>query len=110
MMQSIIGARNATRYNTGVIRRIHHKGLRLLYQSGRTGKVPAQQVPRLRRILALLDVATSPDDFAGLPGLRPHPLKGQYAGFWAVSASGNWRVVFRFEEGEATDVDLVDDH
>ena len=110
MTPSIIGARSATRYNTGVIRRIRHKGLRLLYQSGSIGKVPAQQVSRLRRILALLDVATSPDDLAGLPGLRLHPLKGQYAGFWAVSVSGNWRVVFRFEEGEATDVDLVDSH
>lgn len=93
-----------------MIRRIRHKGLRQLYQEGHTGKVPAQLVPRLRRILALLDVAASPDDFGGLPGLRLHSLKGQYLGFWAVSVSGNWRLIFRFEADEPTDVDLVDYH
>lgn len=93
-----------------MIRRIRHKGLQQLYQKGHTGKVPAQLVPRLRRILALLDVATSPDDIDGLPGLHLHALKGQYRNFWAMSVSGNWRVIFRFEAGEPTDVNLVDYH
>jgi len=37
-------------------------------------------------------------------------LKGELAGFWPVSVSGNWRIVFRFEGVNARDVDLVDDH
>jgi proteic killer suppression protein len=45
-----------------------------------------------------------------LPGLRLHPLKGQMKGFHAVSVSGNWRVIFRFEDGHAVDVDYVDYH
>jgi proteic killer suppression protein len=45
-----------------------------------------------------------------LPGLQLHQLKGDLAGFYAVSVSGNWRVIFRFEEGQATDVDLIDYH
>lgn len=45
-----------------------------------------------------------------LPGFRLHPLKGELAGFWSVSVSGNWRVIFRFVDGHATDVDLVDYH
>ncbi len=44
------------------------------------------------------------------PGFRLHPLKGDRAGQWSVRVSGNWRVVFRFEDGEAVDVDLVDYH
>ena len=45
-----------------------------------------------------------------LPGWRLHPLKGRHKGLWAVDVSGNWRIVFRFEKGEAFDVDLVDYH
>lgn len=45
-----------------------------------------------------------------LPGYRLHPLKGSLAGFWAVSVSGNWRIIFRFEAGRASAVDLVDYH
>jgi len=44
------------------------------------------------------------------PGLRLHSMKGDYRGFWAVDVSGNWRIVFRFEESEPHDVDLVDYH
>lgn len=45
-----------------------------------------------------------------LPGLALHALTGNYAGFWAVSVSGNWRVIFRFEDNEATDLDYLDYH
>lgn len=45
-----------------------------------------------------------------LPGLRPHPMKGARQGFWAVDVSGNWRIVFRFQDEEPHDVDLVDYH
>lgn len=45
-----------------------------------------------------------------LPGSGLHPLKGPLKGFWAVSVSGNWRLVFRFEGENATDVDLIDYH
>ena len=45
-----------------------------------------------------------------LPGYRLHPLKGDLQGFWSVSVSGNWRIIFRFEEGDALDVDLIDYH
>ena len=45
-----------------------------------------------------------------LPGFQRHPLRGDLRGFWAVSVSGNWRIIFRFENGNAYDVDLVDYH
>jgi proteic killer suppression protein len=46
----------------------------------------------------------------GLPGFGLHRLKGKLKSFWAVSVSGNWRIVFRFEKGHAYDVDLIDYH
>ena len=67
-------------------------------------------MPRLKRILTALSGAERPGDVATRPGYRLHPLKGDMAGLWSISVSGNWRVVFRFEDGEAVDVDLVDYH
>ena len=45
-----------------------------------------------------------------LPGYRLHLLKGEWYGFHAVTVNGNWRVVFRFENGNAFDIDDVDYH
>jgi toxin HigB-1 len=45
-----------------------------------------------------------------LPGWRLHPLRGDLAGYWSITVSGNWRIIFRFAEGDATDVDLLDYH
>ena len=66
-------------------------------------------MPKLRRMLALLDKAKKPSDM-GLPGWRLHPMKGDRKGQWAVQVSGNWRLVFEFDNEEAVGVDLVDYH
>ena len=58
---------------------------------------------------AALDVASKPSDL-DLPGYRTHPLKGEREGYWSVSVSGNWRIVFRIWNGDVYDVDLVDYH
>lgn len=86
-----------------------HKGLRLLFEDGDRRKVPSAYVAKIERILARLDVASEPGHM-DLPGFRLHPLKGDRAGFWSVAVSGNWRIVFRFEGGNACDVDLLDYH
>ena len=92
-----------------MIRSFRHRGLKALY-GGRTEKrVSPQHVARLRDILAVLDRSREPDDM-NLPGFRLHKLKGEFEGRWAVSVSGNWRVTFRFEGGDADDVDYLDYH
>ncbi len=60
-------------------------------------------------VLADLDDASNPRDI-DLPGYRFHPLKGRMRGLWSISISGNWRITFRFEDGDVYDVDLVDYH
>lgn len=60
-------------------------------------------------MLARLDEASRPQDL-NLPGFRLHPLKGDLAGYWSITVSGNRRIIFRFEDDNATDVDLVDYH
>ena len=64
---------------------------------------------RVTLALADLDAASSPSDL-DLPEYRLHPLRGDRRGFWSISVSGNWRITFRFEEGDAYDVDLIDYH
>jgi toxin HigB-1 len=66
-------------------------------------------VEKLENILAVLDAAESIDD-VDLPGLRLHPLKGDHAGFWAVTVRANWRVIFRIADGDVFDVDYLDYH
>jgi proteic killer suppression protein len=67
------------------------------------------QVDKIKRILARLDESTEVRNMA-LPGFGLHPLKGKLKGFWAVSVSENWCIVFRFENGNAYDADLIDYH
>ena len=66
-------------------------------------------VPKIERILARLDVA-SDHEMMNLLGLKLHRLKGDLKGFWSVWVTGNWRIIFRFSEGFACDVDLIDYH
>ena len=56
-----------------------------------------------------LDRAARPEDM-DLPGFRLHPLKGDLAGFWSITIQAKWRIVFRFEGPDATDVELIDYH
>jgi len=71
--------------------------------------VRADQAERIALALADLDEANKPSDL-NLPGYRLHPLKGDRKGFWSISISANWRIIFRLEEGNVYDVDLVDYH
>ena len=88
---------------------IAHKGLAALYYDDRTKGVKQSLVKRLRQILALLATAVTVEDM-NLPGLKFHQLKGNLTGFYAVAVSGNWRVIFRFVDGQATEIDLIDYH
>ena len=86
-----------------------HKGLKVLFDRGDRRRVPPQHVGKIERILARLDEAAEIGNM-NLPGFRLRPLKGDLAGYWSVTVSGNWRIIFRFDGGNASDIDLVDYH
>ncbi len=86
-----------------------HRGLKRLYERADRSKVPAEYADKLENILFMLDSALVVDAL-DLPGFRLHPLKGDLKGFWSITVRANWRVIFRFSEGQALDVDLVDYH
>lgn len=87
-----------------------HKGLQALFEKNDSRRIRADLVQRIRHILSLLDAAQSPSSIDSRPGFRLHRLKGGRAGQWSMSVSANWRIVFRFIDGEAVDIDLVDYH
>ena len=92
-----------------MIRSIRHKGLKRLYEDDDPRGVIGEHAVKLRDVLARLDAARAVPDM-DLPGFKPHPLKGQSKGLWAVTVRANWRVTFRFVDHEAFDVDYVDYH
>jgi toxin HigB-1 len=92
-----------------MIESFKHKGLRQLFEDDTAKGVNAEHVRKLRQILGVLHAAETIDALR-LPTFGLHPLKGELKGFWAVTVRANWRVIFRFEDGKASDVDLVDYH
>jgi proteic killer suppression protein len=92
-----------------MIRSIRHRGLRRLYEDDDPRGLISQHAGKLRDILARLDAAAAVADM-DVPGFRLHPLKGELQGLWAVTVRANRRVVFRFAEGDAFDVDYIDYH
>lgn len=83
--------------------------MKRLFEDGERKGIRPEFLDKVENILFVLNRATTPDDM-DLPGFRLHPLKGDLRGFWAVTVRANWRIVFRFEDGAAADVDLVDYH
>jgi proteic killer suppression protein len=92
-----------------VIRSIRHKGLKRFYEDDDRRGIRADLMDTVQEILTLLDDAARPEDLA-LPGFRLHPFKGERKGYWAMTVRANWRIVFRLDDGDAFDVDLVDYH
>ena len=86
-----------------------HKGLRKFYETGSRAGIHAVHAKRLWLMLAALDTATVIDDM-DIPGFNLHPLKGSRKGIWSISVSGNWRVTFKFEDGNAHIVNYEDYH
>jgi proteic killer suppression protein len=92
-----------------MIQKFKHKGLKRLFETGLSSGVNSQHAIRIRKVLALLETADAIEDM-DLPGLGLHALRGDRKGTWAVTVSGNWRITFRLQNGEAFEVDYEDYH
>lgn len=92
-----------------MIKSFRHKGIERFFRTGSKAGIQAQHANRLRIMLTRLDVANSPEDMDA-PGWGLHLLKGDLAGHWTVSVSGNWRMTFAFDGLDAVLVDYQDYH
>ena len=92
-----------------MIRSFQHRGLKRLYERGDRSLIRPDLHDRVEVMLAQLDVASSPEAMR-LPHYRLYALKGKWKGYWSVTVTANWRVIFRFAGEDAYDVELIDYH
>ncbi len=92
-----------------MVRDFRHKGLERFFRVGSKAGILPQHAGRLRILLTALEYAQQPQDMDA-PGFRLHRLSGKYASYYAVSISGNWRLIFQFDGQDAVKVDYLDYH
>lgn len=97
-------------YICDMIESIAHKGLKRLWEKDDPSKLPSGQVDKIRRILDALDAAKTLEPLRAIPGYKLHLLSGDLKGFWSISVTGNYRIIFRFEDENAYEVDYTDYH
>ena len=92
--------------------RFRHKGLKALHDDDNVKVVPAAMANKLRKLLFALETADTLDQMGRFPGWKLHPLKGDLKGYWSLTVTGNWRLIFSYDEetGTASDIDLIDYH
>jgi proteic killer suppression protein len=92
--------------------RFRHKGLKQLHEEGTAKMVQLAMADKLRKLLFTLETAHDLDQVNRFPGWKLHPLKGDLKGFWSLTVTGNWRLIFRYDEATntASDIDLIDYH
>ncbi|HEY2104248.1 MAG TPA: type II toxin-antitoxin system RelE/ParE family toxin [Candidatus Binataceae bacterium] len=93
-----------------IIRSVKHRGLLRLIEDDDSRELRPDLVKRARNILAALIAAADMEAVSGPPGWKVHQLKGNRAGTWSISVSGNWRMTFDIKKGEIRDLNLEDYH
>ncbi len=73
-------------------------------------KIPVDLHPKAQRLLDQVNAAVVVETLKAPPGNRLERLKGKLEGFWGLRINDQWRIIFRWEEGDAVDVDIVDYH
>jgi proteic killer suppression protein len=92
--------------------RFRHKGLRQLHEDGSAKGVPSAMADKLRKLLFALETAEMLEQVGRFPGWKLHPLRGDLKGLWSLTVTGNWRLIFRYDEetNTSSDIDLIDYH
>jgi len=86
-----------------------HKGLKNFFEKGSVAGIVPRHKVRLKIILQRLNASIKPEDM-NTPGMNFHSLKGNLTGHYSVTVNANWRVIFKFEDGNAHLVDYLDYH
>lgn len=92
-----------------MIKSFKHKGLLNFFTNGSLSGISPDHKQKLKRILAVANTATKPDDL-NLPGFRLHRMEGEKKGCWSIRVDKNWRIVFEFDGPDIIDVDYEDYH
>lgn len=99
-----------TDYNATVIKTFADRNSQALYTTGTSKRLPQDIVRRAVRKLEYIDLATGLDDLRVPPGNRLHALERERKGQYAIAINDQWRICFRFVDGDAFDVEITDYH
>lgn len=98
----------------GNVKLVHfrHKGLQQLHEDGSAKGVSPAMADKLRKLMFAIETAETLEQLRRFPGWKLHPLKGDLRGSWSLTVTGNWRLIFRYDDqtNTATDIDLIDYH
>jgi proteic killer suppression protein len=92
-----------------MIQSFKHRGLKRLFERGDRSGIRADLLDTVENILTVLDTSVTPQAL-DVPRYHLHQLKGDMKGFWSVTVRANWRIIFRVDDGDAYDVELIDYH
>jgi len=92
-----------------MIKSFKHKGLKKYFETGKTSGIQPKHERKLRMQLVAIDTAQSIEDI-DLPSFKLHLLKGNRDGIWSITVNGNWRVTFKFIDGNAFILNYEDYH
>ena len=93
-----------------MIESFDHKGLQELFEDGRTSRLPQERLKKITMVLTILDAAQELKDL-NVPAFRLHKLKKPpLSEYYSIDVSGNYRIVFWFEDGKVNKVDYLDTH
>lgn len=94
-----------------MIKSINHKGLKLLWTKGDASRLQSENVHRIKKALNPINYLEDVrKDLQPFQNLGPHLLKGDLKDFWSLDISGNYRIIFKFIDGNAYDLDYLDTH
>ncbi len=99
-----------TDYNSGVIKTFADRHTQRLYSTGKSKRFPPEIARRATRKLEYIDLAVQLDDLRVPPGNRLHRLTRDRKGQHAIAVNDQWRICFRFVDGDAYDVEITDYH
>jgi len=101
---------HVTHYSFAVIKSFANRRTQRLYATGKTKDLPPDLGRRAARKLEYLNLATRLDDLRNPPGNRLHALAGDRKGQHSISINDQWRICFRFDDGDVFDVEICDYH
>ena len=93
-----------------MIRSFQGKETERIWEGQRSRVLPGDIQDRALRKLRQLDASRNLDDLRNPPGNRLEPLKGDRKGQWSIRINDQWRICFRWVEGDAHDLEIADYH
>jgi len=100
-------------YDISVIRSFSTKTAQDIYDgvnSRYARKIPGELHTKIQRLLDQINAVTKVDTLKMPPGNHLEKLSGNLKGFWSLRINDQWRIIFRWEEGDALDIDIIDYH